>query len=181
GGGGGGGGQTGRRRPLTPVGPGPRRPGTQYFSRHYFSASQADRLAVAARVGAAREPAGRRIDGDAVGMAGVLVPVGPAVEQMPTALELVDGLAREARLDMQRVARLADGETAGQEARHVERLLDVEAVVDQGVVDLQMDLRLAVGAHATQHGPQFVVPESERGDQRVQRRLARLDTVGALG
>ena len=54
---------------------------------------------------------------------------------------------------MQHVARFADREAARQEARHLDRLLDVEAVVDHGQIGLQMNLRLAVGAHAAQHAP----------------------------
>ena len=51
-------------------------------------------------------------------------------------------------------------------------------MVDHGEIGLQMDLRLAVGAHAAHCSPQPVVAERQRGDQRMQRRLARLDPVG---
>ena len=54
-------------------------------------------------------------------------------------------------------------------------------MVDQRDVGLQMDLRLAIGAHAAQYRPKLVVPEGQRGDQGVQRGLARLDPVGARG
>ena len=54
-------------------------------------------------------------------------------------------------------------------------------MVDQRDVGLQMDLRLAIGAHAAQYRPKLVVPEGQRGDQGVQRGLARLDLVGARG
>src|SRR4051812_44049924 len=52
-------------------------------------------------------------DRDAVRVAGELVPVAPAVERMAAARELIDGLLRVARLDVQRVARLAEREAAG--------------------------------------------------------------------
>src|SRR5688572_4894291 len=102
-------------------------------------------------------------------MARRLVPVAPAVEQVAATLQLGNGLAGKARLYVQRVARLEESEAARQEARHVERLLDVEPMVDHRAVDLHVDLRLAVGAHAAYGGPWPVVPEGERGDQRVQR------------
>src|SRR5688500_10804097 len=86
--------------------------------------------AVAARIGAAREHAAFGIDGDAVGMAGELVPVAPSVDRMPAPRELVDRRARVARLDVQGVARLAEPEAAGEPARGVERLLDVAPEVD---------------------------------------------------
>ena len=73
---------------------------------------------------------------------------------------------------MQGVAFFAKREAAGEPARCFERFLDVAAEVDQVDVGLQVDLRLAIGAHATDHTPQLVVPETERGDQGVQRRLA---------
>src|SRR5688572_33393723 len=102
-------------------------------------------------------------------MPGELVPVAPAVDRMAAALELVYGLAREARLDVQRVARLAQPEAARQPARPGERLLDVLPEVDHRDVGLQVDLRLAVGAHAAQHRPELFVLERQRSDQRVQR------------
>src|SRR5512139_2030954 len=100
---------------------------------------------------------------------------------MAASLEFGDGLARKARLDMQCVAFLEEAEAARQEARHVERLLNIEATVEQGAIDLHMDLRLAVGAHAAQNRPQLVVPEGQRGNQRMQGSLARLDAVGTFG
>src|SRR5688500_20252793 len=95
-------------------------------------------------------------------MAGELVPVAPAIDRMAAALELVDGLAREARLDVQRVARLAQAEAARQPARPGERLLDVLPEVDHRDVGLQVDLRLAVGAHAAQYCPELFRSEERR-------------------
>src|SRR4029453_3817410 len=114
-------------------------------------------------------------------MARRLVPVAPAIEQVAAALQLGNGRAWKARFYVQGVARLEESEAAGQEARHVERLLDVQPMVDHRAVGLHVDLRLAVGAHAAQRGPEPVVPEGERGDQRVQGRLARLDAIGTPG
>src|SRR5919106_5753589 len=92
---------------------------------------------------------------DAVRMPRQLVPVVPAIERMAAALELVDRRARVARLDMQRVARLAEREAPGEPAWHGERLLDVQAEVDHGDVGLHVDLRLAIRAHAAEHRPQL--------------------------
>ena len=52
--------------------------------------------------------------------------------------------------------------------------------VDHRDVGLQVDLRLAVGAHAAEHRPELLFPERERRDQRVQRHLARLEAIGML-
>src|SRR6185437_2905842 len=89
-----------------------------------------DRGAVAPGVGAADPEAARRVDDDAVGVAGIFVPAAPAVEQVATPLQRVDRRRRHARFDVQRVARLAYREPARQEARALERLLDIAAVVD---------------------------------------------------
>jgi hypothetical protein len=51
------------------------------------------------------------------------------------------------------------------------------AVVDQVDPGLEMDLRLAVGAHAADHAPQAVVAECHRRNQRMERRLARLESI----
>ena len=55
-----------------------------------------------------------------------------------------------------------------------------EAEVDHRDVGLQVDLRLAVGAHAAEHRPELLVLERERRDQRVQRHLAGLEAIGML-
>ena len=44
-----------------------------------------------------------------------------------------------------------------------------------------MDLRLAIRTHATDHAPEFVLLEGDGCNQRVQRRLARLQVVGVAG
>src|SRR5688572_15998752 len=98
-------------------------------------------------------------------MAGELVPVAPAVHRMPAPLEFADRVARKARLDMQRVARLAQAEAPRQPARSGERLLDVLPVVDHRHVGLQVDLRLAIRAHAAEHCPETLVFESEGRDE----------------
>src|SRR5947207_3279004 len=97
---------------------------------------------------------------------------------MTAALELVDGGAGEARLDMQRVACLAEREASREPARPTDRFLDGAAVVDHRHVGLQVDLRLAVGAHAAERGPQLLVLERHRRDERVQWRLAWLQAIG---
>jgi len=74
-------------------------------------------------------------------------------------LERVDRGARIAGLDVQRVAGLAEREASRKPARHVERLLDVEAEVDHGDVGLHVDLRLAVGAHAAENRPETIFLE----------------------
>src|SRR6185437_14633243 len=93
-----------------------------------------DRGAVAPRVGAADPEAARRVDDDAVGVAGIFVPVAPAIQQVAAPLERGERRCRHAALDVQRVARLADREAPAQEARGFECLLDVAAVVDHGEV-----------------------------------------------
>src|SRR5258708_38549739 len=103
-----------------------------------------------------------------------------SVDEMAAALELVDGAARIARLDVQRVARLAEREAAREPARITDCLLDIAAVIDHGDVSLELDLRLAVGAHAAEHRPEFLLLERQRGNQRVQRHLAGLEAVGML-
>src|SRR5947208_904563 len=102
------------------------------------------RSPVAARIRAAGEHTALAVDGDAVGVAGELVPVAPALQRMSAARELVDGFPRIARLDVQRVARLAERKTPGEPARQGERLLDVLTEVDHRDVGLHVDLRLAV-------------------------------------
>src|SRR5260370_37011368 len=84
-----------------------------------------DRRPVAPRIGAANQKAAAEIDRDAVRVAGIFVPVAPLVHQVAAALQLGDGRGWHAALDVQRVARLAAGEAAAQEARRLERLLDV--------------------------------------------------------
>src|SRR5262245_7872772 len=53
-----------------------------------------------------------RIDRDPMRMPRQLVPLAPAVQRVAAALELGDGLGRKARLDVQRVARLAERKAA---------------------------------------------------------------------
>src|SRR5262249_3044427 len=117
----------------------------------------ANRLAVAPWIGAAPQHPRLRIDRDAVGVSGAFVPVGPPVDDVAAPRQLGDRRLGKTTLDVQRVARLEEAEAARQETRHVERLLDVEAMIDQRAVDLHVDLRLAVGAHAAQHAPKLVV------------------------
>ena len=52
-----------------------------------------------------------------------------------------------------RIARLEQTEATGEETRLVESLLDVQPMIDQGAVDLHVDLRLAVRPHAAYGGP----------------------------
>src|SRR5580704_18491647 len=86
----------------------------------------ANRLPVAARIGPTGQLTGSGIDGDAVGVTRHFVPRAPVIDRVATPLQLGDRLGRETAFDMQGVARLEQAEAAGQEARHFERLLDVE-------------------------------------------------------
>src|SRR4051794_5352462 len=119
-----------------------------------------------------------RVDDDSVRMPGHLVPWTPMIDDVTPALELVDGASRKARLHVQRVARLAEREAAGEKAWHLERLLDIEPVVDHRHVGLQLDLRLPVRAHAAEDAPKFAVSRSDRRGEGVQRNLSRFQAVG---
>src|SRR4029077_11382128 len=99
-------------------------------------------------------------------------------QRMTAARELVDGRVRIARLDMQRVARLAEGEGPGEPGGEGGRLVDVLAKIDHRDVSLHVDLWLAVRPHAADHRPELVVLECERGDQCMQWNLAGLEAVG---
>jgi CubicO group peptidase (beta-lactamase class C family) len=50
----------------------------------------------------------------------------------------------KASLQVQGVARFPQAEAAGQETRHLDPLLDVEAMIDHRRIQLQLDLRLSV-------------------------------------
>src|SRR5512147_1191855 len=120
--------------------------------------SAPDGGAVAARVGAADPGARPGIDGDAVGMAGQLAPRTPAAYGVATPFQLGECRLGEAAFQAEQVARVAEDESPGEPARRLHRLLDVRAPVDEGGVDLEMDLGLAVGAHAAEHLPQSPLP-----------------------
>src|SRR5262247_3439108 len=100
-------------------------------------------------------------------MPGELAPPGPAVYRVPAALELPQGGVGKAPLDIQQVARITDVEAPREPARHLQRPLDIEPEIHQPDVALQVDLRLAVRAHAAEQLPQAAVLESHRRDQRV--------------
>src|SRR5260370_16662396 len=133
-----------------------------------------NRLAVAARVGAAGQLAAHGIDGDALRMTRRFVPVSPAIDDMAAPLELGARRRRKTAFDVQGVARLQEAEAAGQEAWRLQRLLDVEPVVDHGGVGLQGDLWLPVGPHAAQPAPQPGVPEPDPHHNALNRPLAGL-------
>src|SRR5260221_5596431 len=97
---------------------------------------------------------------------------------MSPALELLYGRLGKTAFDIEQVARVADIEAPREPARHLERLLDVEAEIDEAHVTLQVDLRLAVRAHAAEHLPGPAVLERDRRDQRVHRALARPEAAG---
>ena len=121
-----------------------------------------------------------RIDGDAVGVAGHLVPGAPAVDGVAALRERVDR-RRGKRLSMCSVSRASPSAKRPDRKRgSLDRLLDVEAVVDHRRIELQLDLRLAVGAHAAEHAPELAVAVGDRGDQRVQRHLAGLEPIGMV-
>src|SRR5262249_39808911 len=129
--------------------------------------SVAEGGAVAAWVRAADPGARDRIDGDAVRVARALRPRRPAMHEMSAALERGESGRGKARLDVEEVARITQGEAPGEPARRGDRLLHVESVVDHGGVGLQVDLRLAVRAHAAEDLPEFLALEGEGGDQGV--------------
>src|SRR5205809_4605028 len=113
-------------------------------------------------------------------MARKLAEIRPAICRVSPPLELLDGRRGKSPFDVEQVARVADIEAPREPARHLERPLDVEAEIDEAHVALQVDLRLAVRAHAAENLPKAAVLERERRDQRVQRALARLEAVGML-
>src|ERR1035437_6604557 len=100
---------------------------------------------------------------------------------MASALELFQRALRVSALDVEQVARLAQGKAAGEPARRFDCLLHVQAEVDHGDVGLKLDLRLAVGAHAAEYLPQLVAAKGKRCDEGMQRALAGLEFVGMLG
>src|SRR5262249_30217251 len=120
-----------------------------------------------------------RVNQDAMRVAGQFVPVAPAVDRMSAPLQFVDRLRRKPSLDVERIARLTERETTGEEARRLQCFLNIAAVVDERDVSLQMQLRLTVGAHAAERSPEFAFAEGERGNQRVQRDLPGLEFVWA--
>src|SRR6266545_4673074 len=111
---------------------------------------------------------------------GHFVPGAPAVDRMAALRECGDRTFGESALDMQRVACLAEREAARPEPRHLDRLLNVETEIDHRRIELELDLRLAVRAHATQHAPQLAVPLGDGGDQGVQRDLAGFEAIGMI-
>src|SRR5438132_13062675 len=111
-------------------------------------------------------------------MPGEFAPVGPPVHRVTPPLELLDGRLGKTPFDVEQVARVADIEAPREPAWHLERLLDVEAEIDEAHVALHMDLRLAVRAHAAEHLPGPAALARARGDQGVHRALARLPAVG---
>src|SRR6267154_5390001 len=138
------------------------------------------RCAVAARIGAACAHARYGIDRDAVRVTGELAEIRPAICRVSPPLELLHGRLGETPFDVEQIARVADIEAPREPARQLERLLDVEAEIDEANVALQMDLRLPVRAHAAEHLPGTTVLERDRRDQRMHRPLARLEAVGML-
>src|SRR5581483_2652178 len=94
-------------------------------------ASIARRGAIAARIEAPGAHAALLVDGKTLRMPGEFVPIGPALEPVAAARQLVERLARETAFDVQRIARLAEREAAREPARRRERRLDIEPVVDQ--------------------------------------------------
>src|SRR5439155_22782407 len=119
----------------------------------------ADRSAVAPPITAACAHTRHRIDRDAVRVAGELAEIRPAICRVSPPLELLHGRFGETPFDVEQVARVADGEAPREPARHLERLLDVKAEIDEVDVALQVDLRLAVRAHAAEHLPKAAVLE----------------------
>src|SRR5258708_10634719 len=99
---------------------------------------------------------------------------------MPPPLELLHGRLRKTAFDIEQVARISDIEAARQPARHLDRLLDVETEIDEAYVTLQVDLRLAIRAHAAEHLPGPALLECDRRDEGMHRALARLEAVGGL-
>src|SRR5258707_7436763 len=71
------------------------------MSRFPGGCSVADRGAVAPRIGPAYQDAAARVEGDAVGVAGQLVPRFPPIDRVAPAGQLRDGGLREAALQVE--------------------------------------------------------------------------------
>src|SRR5207247_11461408 len=100
-------------------------------------------------------------------VSGHFVPGAPAVDRMAALRECGDRSFGEAALDMQRITRLAEREAAGQEPRYLDRFLNVETEIDHRRIELHLDLRLAVRAHAAEYAPELAVALGHRDCQGV--------------
>ena len=100
-----------------------------------------------------------------MGMTGQLVPIGPAVQDMATLLKSMESLEGITRLYMQSVARFPYSEPSGNEPRHFHCLLNIKTVIQHCQIALQLNLRLAVSAHAAQNTPKIVITKRDRSDQ----------------
>src|SRR5437879_10926710 len=66
-------------------------------------------------------------------------------------------------------------------ARKLKRGLDVEAKACQRGVDLGVGLRLSIAAHGAKDDRRATIAEGERGDERMERTLARCQRVRREG
>src|SRR5438552_6698674 len=113
-----------------------------------------------------------------MGVAGLLIPRTPAMDGMASLFKRAQCVCGKAVLHVQRVARLAERETTGQESRQLDGFLDVQAEVDHASIKLELDLRLAIRAHAAKHAPELAVSLGHGRDQGMQRYLPGFEAIG---
>src|SRR2546428_413938 len=131
----------------------------------YF-ALEPQRRAVAAWIGAAHERA--VTPDDPVGVADPREELGRRLHAVAPPFQRGHDAARHARLDVGRVRRLVGQERADQEARPLDRFLDVHAVLEDVGDDLGVEHRLTVAAHRRHSQQGMVVPRDDGGDERVE-------------
>src|SRR5438132_8367836 len=133
--------------------------------------SIAERAAVLARIGTARERALVPVDPDRLAAAERTDQAGGLVADFlqplddgggHAVLELVDALIMQA-------------------ARHIDRLLHVAAVVDDVGQDMGLPDRLILAAHHAERHCRAAIPGDESWDDGVQRPLAGCDAIGMAG
>src|SRR5713101_6951231 len=132
--------------------------------------------AVSARVCAA--PQGAILQyGDGVGVALLREPVGYGQDVVAAAPQLFAHGNWDAALEPQQVRRVARVEASQEEARPLDRLVDLHAVVERVGEDLGVEQRLPVAPNVgePQHGPLPACHDA--GDERVEGVLARTEAV----
>src|SRR5262252_222322 len=140
-------------------------------SRRTARALITERATILAWIGAAGERALVPVDPDAL----------PAAERRDKARGLVtellqafDGCGRHAVLE------LIDALVV-QAARHIDRFLDVAAIVEDVGHHMTLPDRLVLAAHHAERHLRAAVPGDQAGNDGVQRPLARRDAVGMTG
>ena len=141
--------------------------------------SQAQRTSVAARIVGARDPAVVP-DHDRAGLPRERAVRRDLANLVPKRLEPCDGVLRNGRLQLQRVAAVRE-RAPEQEARPRQRLERVEAVVDQPCQEGSQGLRLAVRALRAIEQVRLVALERQARVEGEERALARPQRVRAAG